>query len=65
MNRVLLSTAQATEKIFGCRSNWKKLAFSMLQKQQKKKSLLKLTGHSELKNFTNTVAKTDIDILKI
>ena len=48
----------------------KKLAFLLLQyydaaiKTAKKKRLLKLTKHSELNNFTNMVAKIDIDALK-
>ena len=29
--KVLLGIAQATEQFFGCRSNWKKHAFSLLQ----------------------------------
>ena len=51
MNRVLLSTAQATEKIFGCRSNWKNLAFSMLQKQQKKKTVTETNWAFGIKKF--------------
>ena len=27
----IMSTAQAPEKVFGCRSNWKKFSFSLLQ----------------------------------
>ena len=70
--RGLQRVAQVTEKSFGCHLNRKqkhKLAFRCrnftLPQSGKKQRLLKLTEHLELINFTNMVAKIDIDAHKI
>ena len=67
--RVLWRIVQATEKIFGCRSNRKKnllCNFTMLQKQRRKRLVIMVnqTEHLELNSFTNMVGKIDIDALK-
>ena len=56
--------AQAAKKIFGCCSNWKNIAFSLLQFNhvaKPAKRLLKLTKHSKLSSFTNMITKIDLD----